>query len=303
MKSASLSHRLQYSGVLLASWFVRALPIRTALAFGSLLGRMCWSVIGIRKTVSRVNIRQAFPGLDPGEVDRIGCGSYRNAGRFMVEFARQPGMGSAHSEKYINVEPTPALRHLLELETGVLGISFHFGNWEYGGIMMAFLGMETAFLVGEQRNRLVDGYINSLRSSHGIRLLTRDAAMRGIIELTRKGGMVCWLSDQDAGRNGIVVPFFGHPASTPRGAAAFSVKLGIPIVCGFLVRRKGPFQSFIVRELLHPRKDLPREEAEREITARYTRVLEEMVREYPDHYWWAHRRWKTTGLYRRGRDA
>jgi lauroyl/myristoyl acyltransferase len=29
-------------------------------------------------------------------------------------------------------------------------------------------------------------------------------------------------------------------------------------------------------------------------------VLEEMVREYPDHYWWAHRRWKTTGLYRRG---
>lgn len=297
----STGHRLQYAAMKLVSALVNAIPLRSALGIGSLLGRICWSVLGVRRDVCRVNIRQAFPGLPSREVDRIGRDSYRNAGRFMVEFARQPGMGRAYSEKYITVEPTEALGEFLETSTGILAISFHFGNWEYGGIMTGFLKPGTAFLVGEQRNELVDGYINRLRGSHGNTLLTRDAAMRGIIGIARSGGAASWLSDQDAGKSGIVVPFFGYPASTPRGAAAFSVKLGIPIACSFMVRVRGAHQRFVVRAVLHPRTDLPRDEAEKDITERYTKVLEDAVRDNPDHYWWAHRRWKTTGLYRKVR--
>lgn len=301
MREGGFSHRLQYAGVRTAAWIVNALPLRAALAMGSCLGWFCWRVLGLRRSVSLVNIGQAFPDMTEKAADRVGLDSYRNAGRFMAEFARQSRMGRAYCEKYISVEPTEALEEVMNCPTGLIGLSFHFGNWEYTGIVMAFRGADVSFLVGEQRNRLVDRYINSLRSAHGIRLLTRDAAMRGIAGIARRGGMACWLSDQDAGRNGITVPFFGFPASTPRGAAAFSVKLNIPIACCFMVRRKGPYQTCVMREVLHPRRDLPREEAEREITERYTRVLEEAVREAPDHYWWAHRRWKTTGLYRKGR--
>lgn len=297
---SAVSHRLQYWMLLLVSAAVNLLPLRTALGLGSLLGRFCWSVLGVRKDVSRVNIRQAFPGITPEQADRIGRDSYRNAGRFMVEFARQPRMGRSYAEKHITVQQTPALQELLGSAKGVLCISFHFGNWEYGGIMTGFLKPGTAFLVGEQRNPLVDRHINGLRGAHGNNLLTRDAAMRGIIGIAKGGGAACWLSDQDAGKGGIVVPFFGYPASTPRGAAAFSVKLGVPIACTFMVRTGGPRQRFVVRALLSPRTDLSREEAELDITMRYTRVLEDAVRENPDHYWWAHRRWKTTGLYKRG---
>ena len=294
-------HRVQYAAMRLVSILVNAITLRAALGMGSLLGRTCWAILAVRREISRINIRQAFPSLAESEVDRIGRDSYRNAGRFMVEFARQPGMGRAYAGKYIEIEPTPALREFLDTPTGLLAISFHFGNWEYGGIVTGFLKPGTAFLVGEQRNELVDGYINRLRGSHGNRLLTRDAAMRGIVAMAKNGGAASWLSDQDAVKNGIVVPFFGHPASTPRGAAAFSVKLGIPIACSFMVRTRGPRQRFVLRAVLHPLKDLPRDEAERDITERYTKVLEDAVRENPDHYWWAHRRWKTTGLYVKGR--
>lgn len=300
---SALGHQLQYRLLMAVSVAVNALPLRAALGLGSLLGRFCWSVLGVRRDVSRINIRQAFPGMAPAGIDRIGLDSYRNAGRFMVEFARQPRMGREYAEKYVQVEKTPALEALLGSERGVICLSFHFGNWEYCGIMNGFLKPGTAFLVGEQRNPLVDRHINRLRGAHGNRLLTRDAAMRGIIGMAKEGGAVCWLSDQDAGKSGIVVPFFGYPASTPRGAAAFSVKLGMPVACMFMVRTRGPRQRFVVRELLYPRTDLSREEAEHDITMRYTRVLEDAVREAPDHYWWAHRRWKTTGLYRRERNA
>ena len=297
-RKITLAHKIEYALTRLTGFFLSIVPLQCSLFGGALLGRIAW-LLGVRRKVSRINISTAFPEKSSAEVNRIGSASYANSGRFMVEFIRQRRMGRKYFEKYITVEKTAALEKTLNHTTGVIGLTFHFGNWEYYGVSNAFLGKEISFLVGKQRNSLVDGYINRLRSSQGAKLLTRDVSMRGIIKIARKGGIVCWLSDQSAGKNGLVVDFFGHPASTPRGAAAFSVKLNMPITCGFMVREKGPYQRFVVKEFLLPNPDLPKREAEIELTQRYTKVLEEMIKEYPELYWWSHRRWKrTTGLYK-----
>ncbi len=296
-RKITFSHKIEYFLTRISGFFLSIIPIRCALAGGAFLGRTAW-FLGVRKRVSRINISTAFPDKTSREVNRIGSAAYANNGRFMVEFIRQERMGIKYFEKYITVEKTEALNKMLEYEKGIIALTFHFGNWEYYGVSNEFLNKDISFLVGKQRNSLIDGYINKLRSSHGAKLLTRDVSMRGIIGISRKGGLVCWLSDQSAGKNGLVVDFFGHPASTPRGAAAFSVKLNMPITCGFMVREKGPYQRFVVKEFLLPNKDLPKHEAEIELTQRYTKVLEDMIIEHPDLYWWSHRRWKkTTDIY------
>jgi len=293
------SHRVEYFLVRTAGFFLSFIPLRMALGLGAILGGTAW-MLGIRRRVSIINISTAFPAKTAAEVNSIGRASYANSGRFMVEFIRQRSMGKKYFEKYIKVEKTDALEKLLSYTGGAIGLTFHYGNWEYYGASGVFLGKEVSFLVGEQHNSLVDRYINTLRSSLGPKLLTRDVSMRGIITIARTGGLVCWLSDQDAGKNGLIVDFFGKPASTPRGAAAFSVKLNMPLTCGFMVRENGPFQKYVVKAFLMPDGNLPRQEAELELTQRYTKVLEEMIQERPDLYWWAHRRWKsTTDMYRK----
>ena len=297
-RKVTFLHKIEYAITRVAGFILSIVPLRCALAGGALLGRSAW-FLGVRRRVSRINISTAFPEKTSKEVDRIGRTSYANSGRFMVEFIRQGRMDRKYFEKYITVEKTDALEKTLSHGTGIIGLTFHFGNWEYYGVSNVFLGKDISFLVGRQRNSLVDAYINRLRSSQGPKLLTRDISMRGIIRIARQGGIVCWLSDQSAGKNGLVVDFFGHPASTPRGAAAFSVKLNMPITCGFMIREKGPYQRFVIKEFLMPNRDLPKHEAEVELTQRYTRVLEEMIREYPEMYWWSHRRWKrTTDIYK-----
>lgn len=296
-RKVTFSHKMEYLFTRLAGFFLSIIHLRPALMGGALLGRIAWAA-GIRRRVSRINIATAFPDKSKREINRIGCASYANNGRFMVEFIRQARMDRAYFEKYITVESTDALEKMLEYKTGIIALTFHFGNWEYYGASNVFLDKEISFLVGRQRNSLIDSYINNLRSSLGPKLLTRDVSMRGIIKIARRGGIVCWLSDQSAGKNGLVVDFFGKPASTPRGAAAFSVKLDMPITCGFMIREKGPYQRFVVKDFLLPDKSLPRHEAELELTQRYTKVLEDTIREYPELYWWSHRRWKkTTDLY------
>lgn len=297
-KGKAWVHRIEFILLKSLSWWVNILPLRLALAWGASLGWLAWSVIGIRKKVVLINLGQAFPEKGLEEKKAIGRASYMNSGRLMMELIRQKKFGHDYIEKYITWHDPEQKTMMESLDTGVLGISFHHGNWEMMGVLMKYTFGDVAFLVGKQRNSLVDGMINDLRSSHGIELYSRDVAMRGVITSIRRKGMVCWLSDQDAGKNGLIVDFFGYPASTPRGAAAFSVKLKAPICCIFLERHKGAHQKLFMSEFLYPRSDLPKEEAEIELTQRYTKVLEERVRQRPDLYWWAHRRWKTTGLYK-----
>lgn len=290
----TVRHLLEYAALRTAVLLLGLLPLRLALLKGAAAGYAAW-ILGVRRRVSMTNLELAFPDLSRRERARIGARSYANFGRFTVEFARQRKLGRRHIEKYVRVE-NPAIMERLGEEGGI-GLAFHFGNWELLGVLQSYCGVSTSLLVGRQHNALVDGFVNTLRSVHGIGLISRDGAMRAIFRTIREKGVVGWLSDQDAGRAGVVVDFFGMPASTPRGAAAFAVKLGCPVYPTFMVRERGPYHTAVYTEPILPRKDIPAEQAEIELTQLYTRRLEEMVRRRPDLYWWPHRRWKTTGLY------
>ncbi len=297
-KGATAGHRIQYFTLRLLAWWINVLPLRLVLHCGACLGWTAWTVFRVRRKVSLINLRLAFPERDEAALEKIGRSSYMNVGRFMMEFARQKRVTGDYIDRYVTWADPAQYEMITSLDTGVILLAFHFGNWELTGVTAKHAFGDVAFLVGEQHNSLVDNYINELRASQDIELYTRDAALRGVVTSIRRKGMVCWLSDQDAGKNGLVVDFFGFPASTPRGAAAFSVKLGAPIWCIFLERQKGPCHRFIGSELLYPRSDLSGDDAEIELTQRYTGILEKLVAERPEQYWWAHRRWKTTGLYR-----
>ena len=102
------------------------------------------------------------------------------------------------------------------------------------------------------------------------------------------------LSDQDAGDDGTVVQFFNRPASTPKGPAAFALKMNAPIVMGFIIRGDDKRQKIVITEPIFIHKSKNKEDDIRNLTQAYTSVLEEYIRKYPDHWFWPHRRWKST---------
>ncbi|MBD3278501.1 MAG: hypothetical protein GF388_09390, partial [Candidatus Aegiribacteria sp.] len=88
----TFSHRIEYGLLRSVAFLTALLPMRWALAAGSSLGWLAWSLLGIRKNVSLRNLKQAFPAKTERELFRIGLESYRNSGRFMMEFIRQGRM-------------------------------------------------------------------------------------------------------------------------------------------------------------------------------------------------------------------
>ena len=154
-------------------------------------------------------------------------------------------------------------------------------------------GYPLSFLVGEQHNYLVDNLMNKYRRMHNIGIIKMGVAARGVIKVLKNNECVAFLSDQDAGKDGVIVNFFGRKASTPGGAGAFSYKLQSPIIMVFPIRnKKGKIDLYLEKVDLSGLPD-DKDTAIYEITQRYTSLLESYIRKFPDHWFWMHRRWKS----------
>ena len=96
------------------------------------------------------------------------------------------------------------------------------------------------------------------------------------------------ISDQDAGKRGVFVNFFGRKASTPGGAAQLAIKYGAPIVVTMSIRTACGRYKSIFREV-----EVRENDTVEELTQRFTTIMEEVIRQNPEQYFWMHRRWKT----------
>ena len=112
-------------------------------------------------------------------------------------------------------------------------------------------------------------------------------------ELTSRGASLCFVVDQDAGKKGIFVDFFGRKASTYKSIGLLAITQNMPIVVGYSRRVDNRFYFEIgINRIIFPEEWTDKDDPLKWVTAEYTRAIEDFVREDPSQYWWLHRRWK-----------
>ncbi|MCK4349632.1 MAG: lysophospholipid acyltransferase family protein, partial [Candidatus Krumholzibacteria bacterium] len=195
--------------------------------------------------------------------------------------------------RIVRIEGAEHLDRCLDRGGGIVAVTGHFGSWELLGAASVAHGYPVDFLVGEQSNSLVDDMMNDLRRAAGIGIIARGIAARGIFASLKKNRIVALLGDQDARRSGIFVEFLGRPASTFQGAAQFALRMKSPIVCCYIVRLASEDHEAVFMPPIEVDPEAEREGEIRRLTEEHTKALEKAVSLHPDHYFWAHRRWKT----------
>jgi KDO2-lipid IV(A) lauroyltransferase len=211
----------------------------------------------------------------------------------MIEFAAFKKLSAEKIKSMVEFEGLHYFDEVLRAGTGAIVFAGHFDNWELLGAATARHGYPVHFLVGEQSNKRVDALMNELRQAQGINIISRDVALRSVMRTLSRNQIIAMLPDQNAGRTGIFVDFFGKPASTYKGPATFALKQGCPIIPAFIIRRPGRPHRAVLEPPIWPDREIDKEEAILNLTQACTNVLMKYIRRYPDHYFWAHRRWKT----------
>jgi KDO2-lipid IV(A) lauroyltransferase len=276
-----------------ARFLLTSLPERVALAIGACLGACAGSVLRIRRRVVDENLLRAFPDRDDPWRRRVAKASYRHLGREAVATFRFARESAADVVARTEVHGFDRLQRAIEGGAGAIVVTGHLGNWEMGGSALVARGIPVDAVAVRQRNRLFDAELLESRARLGMRVIPRAAAARDVFESLRRGRCPALVADQDAGRRGLFVDFFGVPASTARGPAVFALRSGAPIFLGVALAVPGKRHRYRIelQEVAFEPEGDARRDVER-LTVAHTTLLEHWVRAAPEQYFWQHRRWK-----------
>ena len=281
-------HRIEFLSLLLIGALFNVLPEKAVYAIVRMLGLIAFHVVRIRRRTTLENLRNSLGDvLNEAELEKIAAEAYVNTGMTFAEmlfFQRLVWMVPSRTDM---TEISLLIREY-EKGRGVVLVSGHFGNWELNLAVIGKYGFPLTAVAKKQSNPLVDEYINRNRITGTLRLVTTGAPLKQLIRALRNKEIVGLISDQDAGRKGVFVDFFGRPASTPRGGAELALRYNIPIIVMATVRTSPGHYKVIAREV-----DVCPDDTVETLTRRYTIILENTIRDYPEQYFWMHKRWKT----------
>jgi|WetSurMetagenome_2_1015567.scaffolds.fasta_scaffold00267_19 Kdo2-lipid IVA lauroyltransferase/acyltransferase len=288
----SFSHLVEYLGLRAVEFLASALPRGFALAAGAAAGTLLYRAGVYRKVVER-NFDHA--GMDGGPKRRTVLRAlYANIGRYGADFLRTGGKPPPYT-----VENLDEAERCLARGHGMIAVLAHFGNWELLASLFGSHFTDLNVLARPMHNPYVERWLLAKRKRAKVTPLYAEGALRKMLTVLNRNGIIAMLIDQYAGDQGTAVPFLGKPANTVRTVAGMLHKTGCGIVLPFAVLL--PDGSYRVTIEAAPGVNVPREDKEAFIAAAlaaHNDVLTRWIRKYPEHYFgWFHRRFKDTIAY------
>jgi KDO2-lipid IV(A) lauroyltransferase len=271
------------------------LPEPVAYALGETAGRLAYRLDRRHREIAAGNLAAAFPGQSlPAELDRLVRSVFENLGRTAVDVARSGRLFTAGAGSTIRFDGLERLQQASARGRGVLALTAHFGPWEL--LTAVVLRYEPFHIVARPLdNPRLDDLLTRLRERGGNQVIRKHEAVQAILQALRRGKTVAILIDQHISeREGVVVPFFGRPASTAAAPALIALRSGAAVLPAGILREpgRGRYRVVIGEEIPVRRSgDLKADLVAN--TARFNRAIETIIRERPDQWFWVHRRWKT----------
>jgi Kdo2-lipid IVA lauroyltransferase/acyltransferase len=270
-------------------WCVTRLPFAWQLAVGRLLGRALLGLAKDRRDIARTNLALCLPELSGDERRRLLEAHFASLGIALVETALS-WWGS--DRRLGTLAALTGLEHLqsaLRQGRGAILLSAHFTTLEIGGRLLA-LHAPFHVLYRTHKNSVIETLQRRARRRRFEKAIPRDD-LRGMLASLKHNRPVWYAPDQDFGRdNSVFVPFFGIPAATLTATSRLARVSGAPVVPFF--QRRLPGARGYELTLLPALADFPGADDE-EDTRRLMALIEARVRQQPEQYLWAHRRFKT----------
>ena len=292
---SKLSDYVQYLALRLFAMFAGMFSIRANYRTARWLGELYWRLHRRHRRMTCEHVRRSFPDWPEDRVRRMARKSMHNLLYLGIEVLFTPRMITPQTwQRHVRMtDMSETIRMLLAQRRGAVLLTGHLGNFEVVGYTMATLGFPTVSVARPLDNTYIWDYMVHLLERTGQSFLYKKGAMRSVDGVLGEGGALSIVADQDAGRRGVFVDFFGRPASTYRSIALLAIRYEVPIVIGYGTRLGDDFNFEMgVQRIIDPSEWAGKEDEVTWITREYTRALEDAIRRAPDQYIWTHRRWK-----------
>jgi len=285
---------LAYAGLRIVVSILYLFDVRTNLRLACFLGRAMWKHYGRGRQRAIDNLRASFPDKDAAWIEATGRRSFEHIVMLVIDMFFTPRLVKRDNwEKYSTYSNIEPVKWMMQQGQPMILVGAHYGNFEIIGYLLGVFGFDVYSIARPLDNRFISRWLYGVREKAGQKIIDKKGASRKMDQIIKQGSTVCFIADQDAGKKGIFVDFFGRKASTYKSIALLAMQYNMPIGVGYSRRRDNDFFFEIgVNRIIMPEEWSDKDDPLRWITQEYTSYIEEFIRQDPSQYWWLHRRWK-----------
>lgn len=289
-----LQHIAEYALARLACALFDRISLVTADRIAERGADLFFRLHALRRRIAVDNLLKSGVARDMTEAVRIARASFRHFAVLLTETLKSGEYFTEQNwRERIRLDIHPDTMALLEKPgQGLMLVSGHFGNWEIAAQMVSYI-KPVVGIARRMDNPLTDRLMKEHLPRNRFSLTPKnDADPRRLLDILKRGEVLAILADQHARQKDMILPFFGRPAYTHTSPARLHLITRTPLAFGYCLRT-GPMQYILHFDapIIHPRTG-NREADVRAILEKLTASLEHVVRQYPEQYLWAHRRWK-----------
>lgn len=236
------------------------------------------------------NLQLIFPEMSSELREKISQGVINNFGRLFCEnysgkeFTNRANMYSTRGSGFVELSKAQQEKQPVFLVSG------HFGNFEAVRAYLTMKGFLVAGVYQPMRNTFFNKhYVENIKKKGAPLFSTKRKGTLKMIRHLKEGGIVSLLNDQYASQ-GEEVEFLGVPTKTRLGVGQLAIKYNALVIPCYGIRKEDGLNFEIVLDSPIPLTD------PKSVTQELNHNLESMVLNYPEQWYWIHRRWKNLSV-------
>ena len=271
------------------AWMAARLPLAWLMGLGRLLGSAGYYLARSRRRITEVNLRLCFPELSEAERRRLAREAFVHTGVSLAEMTLVWLNPRRRLEHRFTLTGLEHLERAQALGRGVILLAGHFSCIDVASGPVSRV-TELDVMYRQNKNPVWEWLQVRGRRHYFEGVIERDDT-RQVLRRLKAGRTVWYAADQDYGRkHSVFAPFFGIPAATITATARLARFNRSPVV--FLTQYRN-LRSLTWEARFHPPiEDFPSGDEVADAT-RINGIIEAAIRERPEQYLWAHRRFKT----------
>ena len=159
------------------------------------------------------------------------------------------------------------------------------------GAVVIIIGFSDLSNTLPKLNDAVNTFKEFFGGDNGLIIASKGNPIKELNQALNQGYHLIFISDQNAGEKGTKNYLFNAPTSTPKGAAIFNVKNNISLLFITIIMNKDYNYSIYSKKLDPIFKNNSNEQKIIDINDAYNKELEDSIIQYPEQYFWFHKKW------------
>jgi KDO2-lipid IV(A) lauroyltransferase len=214
---------------------------------------------------------------------------FMNYGEYMADFFCLPQLPRRKARAaFTYLKGEEIIRNALKQGRGVILLSAHIGNWEFGGAMIRQSKYPLAVVSLPHNTAPTNALVNRFRADKGISVIEVNASPFSAIPILkhlRQNGVVAMMGDRDFFGNGKLITYFGKQVRFPIGPVTIAMTSGAALIPAFILKQPDGKYFGVLEDAIPLSREGSREQAIQKNLEKIAVIYETYIQRYPDQWY------------------